>query len=237
MNHRRETERSIGLLEATSIGVGAIVGGGILALAGVAFAATGPSALVAFALNGLIAFLTALSFAELSSAFPQSGGTYTFAKKVLSVEAAFAVGWVVWFASIAAGALYSIGFGYFAAVALNSWWQSRIGLSPLWLTSPQCVTALAVAAIVFYTFRLVWKSGGGAGHWENFGKLAVFVILIAAGFWTLAGRPPDAVRASLERFSEATVMRRGVLGRLVSLDYPMIFKGSPQRVCIDPVGA
>ena len=55
-----ETERSIGLLGATSIGVGAIVGGGVLALAGVAFAATGPGAVLAFALNGLIALLTAL---------------------------------------------------------------------------------------------------------------------------------------------------------------------------------
>ena len=48
------------------MGAGAIVGGGILALAGVAFATTGPSAIVAFALNGGIAFLTALSFAELA---------------------------------------------------------------------------------------------------------------------------------------------------------------------------
>ena len=50
MVHSPESERAIGLLGATSIGVGAIVGGGVLALAGVAFAATGPSAVLAFAL-------------------------------------------------------------------------------------------------------------------------------------------------------------------------------------------
>jgi len=81
MSTRSETERNIGLLGATGIGVGAIVGGGILALAGVAFAATGPATLVAFGLNGAIAFLTALSFAEMASKFPESGGTYTFSKK------------------------------------------------------------------------------------------------------------------------------------------------------------
>ena len=37
----------------------------LLALAGVAFATTGPSAIVAFGINGVIAFLTALSFAML----------------------------------------------------------------------------------------------------------------------------------------------------------------------------
>ena len=69
----------MGLLGATMVGVGAIVGGGILALAGVAFAAAGPATVIAFALNGVIALLTALSFAEMSSRFPESGGTYTFA--------------------------------------------------------------------------------------------------------------------------------------------------------------
>ena len=59
--------------------------------------------MLAFGLNGVIAVLTALSFAEMASKFPESGGTYTFSKKVLSVEAAFVVGWVVWFASIVAG--------------------------------------------------------------------------------------------------------------------------------------
>ena len=48
---------------ATMVGVGAIVGGGVLALAGTAFATAGPAALVAFALNGVIAFITARSFA------------------------------------------------------------------------------------------------------------------------------------------------------------------------------
>ena len=71
-----DPRRTLGLWGATGVGVGAIVGGGILALAGVAFATTGPSAILAFALNGGIALLTAFSFAELASRFPESGGTY-----------------------------------------------------------------------------------------------------------------------------------------------------------------
>ena len=92
------------LTQATLVGLGGIVGGGILALAGVALQSAGPSALIAFALNAVIAILTALSFAEMATSFPQSGGTYTYSKRVLSVSSAFAVGWVVWFASVVAGA-------------------------------------------------------------------------------------------------------------------------------------
>ena len=58
-------------------------------LAGVAYATTGPGAVVAFALNGTIAFPTVLSFAEMSTAFPESGGTYTFDRKVLAVSCGY----------------------------------------------------------------------------------------------------------------------------------------------------
>ena len=70
------SERRIGLFAAVGVGVGAIVGGGILALCGVSFQTTGPAAMVAFALNGVIALLTALSFAEMGSKFPESRATY-----------------------------------------------------------------------------------------------------------------------------------------------------------------
>ncbi|HBQ18108.1 MAG TPA: amino acid transporter, partial [Myxococcales bacterium] len=113
----------MGLLSAVGVGVGAIVGGGILVLAGVGLAATGPSTMVAFALNGLIAVLTALSFAEMSSAFPESGGAYTFAKKVLAVRSAFAVGWVLWFAYIVAAVLYGLGFAEYGLAALDGVWR------------------------------------------------------------------------------------------------------------------
>ena len=92
---KSNVERTMGLAGATGVGVGAIVGGGVLALAGVAFATTGSGALAAFAFNGVIALLTALSFAHMSGAFPESGSPYTFAKKFLNVRIAFAVGWVV----------------------------------------------------------------------------------------------------------------------------------------------
>ena len=167
------TERSIGLVGATGIGVGAIVGGGILALAGLAFATTGPGALAAFALNRIIALLTALSFAEMAVAFPESGGTYTFAKKVLSVEAAFIVGWVVWMASIVAGVLYALGFAAYAQFALEQLWAALIGTSPDWLLGSTALLVMSIGATAFYGFSLSQKAGGGR-QWATLGKVLVF---------------------------------------------------------------
>jgi amino acid transporter len=184
-------ERTIGVAGATAVGVGAIVGGGILVLAGSAFRATGPSALVAFALNGVIALLTALSFAEMSTSFPESGGAYTYAKKVLSVRAAFVVGWVLWFAYIVAGVLYALGFASYAIVVLQ-----ETGLVEGGSTLSQF---LALLAIVAFSLQLARKSSGGA-DFATWGKVFVFALLVLAGFWALARGENGSVEHGLQPF-------------------------------------
>jgi APA family basic amino acid/polyamine antiporter len=204
--------RHIGLWGATGIGVGSIVGGGILALAGTAFSVAGPSAVLAFALNGVIAFLTALSFAEVSTKFPQSGGAYTFAKRVLSVESAFAVGWVVWFASIVAAALYALGFGLFAAAAIQGIWPT----APEWISDRSTVCVMALAATALYALSLSRRAGGG-GAWFNIAKLIVFSILLAAGFWVLAGRSSEQVSNALTPFFAG-----GAIGLISAMGFTLI---------------
>ncbi|MCB2156236.1 amino acid permease [bacterium] len=183
-------ERHIGLFSATSIGIGAIVGGGILALAGTAFVEAGPGAIVAFALNGVIAVLTALTFAELSTAFPESGGTYLFSKRVLSVGAAFVVGWIVWFASIVAAALYAMGFASFLIGSLAAAYPE----TPAWITTPAGLKVIAILSVVL-GFGLLARKPGSGGNWVNVLKIIVFSILIVGGVvvW-IQDRPPVVER-------------------------------------------
>lgn len=187
-----ETKRTIGFFGATSLGLGAIVGGSILALAGTAFAKAGPSAIIAFALNGFVAYITAMSFAQMSAAFPESGGAYTFTKKVLSVRDAFAIGWILWFASIMAGVLYALGFASYTISALQSLWLIFSPVVPAWISSRLMIIILSGGATLFYTVKLALKSDG-VGQWETAGKLIVFCILILAGFWILSQQPLHAL--------------------------------------------
>lgn len=192
-------ERSVTLVGATGVGVGAIVGGGILVLGGVAFHEAGPSTLLAFALNGVVAVLTALSFAEMSTAFPESGGAYVFAKKVLTVRAAFAVGWVLWFAYIVAGVLYALGFAEYAATVVIEVWRLAGGDPPPWVNGRTALVALALGATAAYAASLIRKTGGG-GQWETIGKLVLFAVLIAAGLWTLLRAPEGAIGRGMTPF-------------------------------------
>lgn len=192
-------ERTVGLLGATSVGVGAIVGGGILVLAGVAFGAAGPSAVVAFALNGFVAVLTALSFAEMSTTFPESGGAYTFAKKVLDIRAAFGVGWVLWFAYIVAGVLYALGFAEYARLAMVELARvAGVGLPDV-VGERGFVLALAVVATGAYALSLLRQSTGG-GQWATYGKVVVFLFLILAGVWAIAAGRDGLVSEGLTPF-------------------------------------
>ena len=194
--NKTESTRSLGLLSSTGIGIGAIVGGGILVLAGVAFRSTGPAALVAFALNGLVALLTALSFAEMSASFPESGGAYLFAKKLLNVRAAFAIGWVLWFAYIVAGVLYALGFAEYAVATMVALWPDDL---PEWVSARPTVRLLALLASAGYATALIRKASGGA-QWVNWAKLLVFAVLIGAGLRELMGRGREEVEQSLTPF-------------------------------------
>ncbi len=220
MNSSMETERRIGLFGATGIGVGAIVGGGILALAGTALATTGPSTILAFGINGVIALLTALSFAEMASKFTESGGTYNFSKKVLSVETAFMVGWVVWFASIVAAVLYAVGFAHFAMVMTSDVLHLTMRDPPAWITSSRAITAVAVSTTLLLTIYLMRTAAGG-GQLVNIGKVVVFGILIIGGLWMLPQQPPVETMGAFKPFLTA-----GVGGLLQAMGYTFIaFQG------------
>ncbi len=214
----RGGERTLGLLPATGIGVGAIVGGGVLALAGVAFATTGPSTVLAFALNGAIAFLTALSFAELASRFPHSGGTYTYARRVLTIEAAFAVGWIVWFASVVAAVLYALGFAVFFLPLLEQLVRLAGGAPPAWMGGRFALLAYALGALGYYTWHLL-RSAAGGGQGATVGKLVVFSVLIAGGVWGFLTDPPSSGELA-RRFTP--FLEHGTGGLLQAMGYTFI---------------
>src|SRR5690349_7508991 len=72
-------ERTIGLWQLTAIGLGAIIGAGIFALAGpVAKADAGPGVTVSFLIAGVASACAALSYAEFGGLIPQAGSAYTY---------------------------------------------------------------------------------------------------------------------------------------------------------------
>ncbi len=110
-------KRTLNLLDATSVGIGAIIGAGIFVVLGIAIGYAGPSIIFSIIIAGIVASFTAFSFAELGSAIPKEGGAYQFAFELISPFAGFLVGCLWLFAQIVAGAAISLGFAsYFVAI-------------------------------------------------------------------------------------------------------------------------
>jgi APA family basic amino acid/polyamine antiporter len=106
----RSPNAELGLLDATMIGMGAMIGAGIFVLTGLAAQIAGPAAIVVFALNGVVTAFTGLSYAELAASIPKSGGGYAFVREIFDDLSSFIMGWMLWFAYMIAGALYALGF-------------------------------------------------------------------------------------------------------------------------------
>ncbi len=110
----------IGLIGATAIGLGAIIGAGIFVLSGVAITLSGTGAILAFLLTGVVAILVAFEVGELSSRMPnETGASYSFTYNVFGSELGFMTGILRLLSFVAAIAAISVGFGSYLSSFLN----------------------------------------------------------------------------------------------------------------------
>jgi APA family basic amino acid/polyamine antiporter len=86
-----ELKRSIGLFQLTLFGVGATIGTGIFIVLTQAVPIGGPAVIVSFVFAGTVAGLTAICYAELASAVPVSGSSYSYAYATLGEGVAMVV--------------------------------------------------------------------------------------------------------------------------------------------------
>ena len=86
-------KRSVGPLDLTALGLGAIIGTGIFVVIGEGVALAGPAVILSFVLAGITCFFSALCYAELASSIPVSGSAYTYAYATLGELVAWIIGW------------------------------------------------------------------------------------------------------------------------------------------------
>jgi amino acid transporter len=178
--------RELRLLDITMIGVGAMIGAGIFVLTGIAAGVAGPALLLVFFLNGLVALLTAMAYAELGSAFHDAGGGYLWVKTALPDPNGFLAGWMSWFAHAVACALYALGFGAYFHLVLEAVGVSGFHVGPFTLDKALAVLVTVVFAVINYRGA---SETGKAGNVVTVGKVVIIGAFIVAGLWVMLGRP------------------------------------------------
>lgn len=74
-------KRALGLPALTFYGVGVILGAGIYSVLGAAAARAGDALWLTFAAGSVVAFLTALSYAELATAYPRASAEFNYLRR------------------------------------------------------------------------------------------------------------------------------------------------------------
>jgi len=112
--------RRVGLLGTTAIGIGGMVGGGIFAVLGTAVQLAGGGTPVAFTIAGIVALLSAYSYAQFSRDRPGAGGTVAFIDRAFGVDLwSGSVNLLLWFSYLVTVALYARAFGAYGARLLT----------------------------------------------------------------------------------------------------------------------
>ncbi len=162
----------LGLWEVVAIGVGGMVGGGIFAVLGLSVQLTKGAAPLAFAMGGVVALLTAYSYAKLSVAFPSRGGTVTFLNRAFGSGIFFgALNVLLWITYIVMLSLYAQALGSYAA--------SLVGAAD----SPLLKHGFLSLAVVILTALNVAGSGavGRAELWIVVAKVTILTLFVAIG--------------------------------------------------------
>ncbi len=159
-------KRELGFKELLAIAIGAMVGGGIFTILGIAVAMVGSLAPFAIAFGGVLAGLASYGYVKLGLYYKDEGGSYSFFKRTFS-DSHLAGSFIGW---------YTI-FGYVSTLAIYSYTFSSYTISGF--GSTEIARKLVAVAILAVFMWINLKSVKGVGKLEDIMVYAKLLILSA----------------------------------------------------------
>lgn len=131
MTPHGQLKRTLGVFDASAIGLGSMLGAGVFVVFAPASSLAGEYLVLAVLVAGVVAYCNAVASAVLAAKYPDSGGTYIYGRKQLGNWAGFLAGWGFVTGKTASCAAMALTFGLYVA--------------------PDRATLLAVAAVLALT--------------------------------------------------------------------------------------
>jgi basic amino acid/polyamine antiporter, APA family len=188
---KAELPRKLGLLDATVIVVGTVIGSAIFLVPG-AVARSLPSAgliLTVWALTGVLTFCGALAYAELGAMMPHTGGQYVYLREAYGPLVGFLSGWAS-FLVIQSGSIATLAAGF--SIYLSYF----VKLGPV---GAKLASVLLIAVLTAVNYRGV-RLGAGVQRVFTFLKLVGLAAVVVSAFLAPrhveAAAPPAVFSAS-----------------------------------------
>ena len=179
-------KRSLGLLDATMIVAGSMIGSGIFIVSSDITRNVGSAGwlIAVWLLTGFMTITAALSYGELSAMYPKAGGQYVYLKEAYNPLAGFLYGWS-FFAVIQTATIAAVGvaFSRFTAYLIPAVGENNI-LADLGFMKISAAQVVAILLIVFLTYTNTKGVKGGKLIQTTFtsAKLLALFGLILFGF-------------------------------------------------------
>ncbi|MCM2576842.1 APC family permease [Streptomyces meridianus] len=171
-----ELRRRLGVSDAVTIGLGAMIGAGIFAALGPAARAAGTGLLLGLAVAAVVAYCNATSSARLAARYPASGGTYVYGRERLGDFWGYLAGWAFVIGKTASCAAMALTVG-----------------SYVWPGQAHAVAVAAVVALTAVNYGGVQKSAW-LTRWIVAVVLAVLAAVVVAA---LSSAEADAARLGI----------------------------------------
>jgi APA family basic amino acid/polyamine antiporter len=157
--HQGQFTRAMGLVDATAMVVGSMIGSGIFIVSADVSRSLGSPGwvLLAWAFAGLLTVFGAICYGELASMYPHAGGQYVFLREAYGKLAGFLYGWTL-FMVIQCGtiAAVAVAFAKFLGVFVPSCSMKNI----LFSIGDWKFTALQLVALVLVAVLTAINCGG-----------------------------------------------------------------------------
>src|SRR5579872_2341299 len=144
---------SLGLLDATMIVVGSMIGSGIFIVSADITRSVGSAGwlILVWIFTGVLTLIAAVSYGELSGMYPRAGGQYVYLKEAFNPLVGFLYGWS-FFAVIQAGSIAAVGvaFSKFAAYIFPGLSERHV-LLDLGFIHISAAQIMSILLIVFLT--------------------------------------------------------------------------------------
>jgi basic amino acid/polyamine antiporter, APA family len=191
-----ELPRRLGMMDASTIVIGIVIGSGIFLLPNLIAKdlSSGIAIIAVWTVSGVLSFFGALAYAELGAMMPATGGQYVYIREAYSPLWAFVSGWTFMLAVLAGGTAW-------LTVTFSIYVGQFVRLTP--------VMSKLVSLALLATLSAVNYIGVRESTWVQrtftFLKIAGLIVLIGAAFSSTKVAPPAAATApfSLGHFGMA----------------------------------
>jgi APA family basic amino acid/polyamine antiporter len=185
---------SLGLLDATMIVAGSMIGSGIFIVSSDITRNVGSAGLLVavWLITGFMTLTAALSYGELSAMFPKAGGQYVYLKEAFNPLAGFLYGWS-FFAVIQTATIAAVGvaFSKFAAYIIPGFSENNIlfSIGSFKISAAQIVSILLITLLTFINTKgieggkLIQRIFTSTKLLALFGLIIFGFILVKHSYW------------------------------------------------------